>query len=119
MTARSELDLTKRDESARASVGADDPTFLSQSRNSRFIGSAAETGEGATAHGATTHVPAMAIDDLGIQAVIADPAGAITGAGRFTNCVSIPRNRAWSSRRDRRLPGAAGFGGGGGFRRNP
>jgi len=33
----------------------------------------------ATAHGATVHSPAMAIDDLGSQAVIADPAGAVTG----------------------------------------
>jgi uncharacterized protein len=33
----------------------------------------------ATAHGATVHLPAMPIDDLGSQAVIADPAGAVTG----------------------------------------
>ena len=33
----------------------------------------------AAAHGATARLPAMAIDDLGSQAVIADPAGAVTG----------------------------------------
>ena len=33
----------------------------------------------ATSHGATVHLPAMPIDDLGSQAVIADPAGAVTG----------------------------------------
>jgi uncharacterized protein len=33
----------------------------------------------AAAHGATVHLPAMAIDDLGVQAVIADPEGAVTG----------------------------------------
>ena len=33
----------------------------------------------ATGHGAPVHLPAMAIDDLGSQAVIADPAGAVTG----------------------------------------
>ena len=33
----------------------------------------------AAAHGATLHLPAMTIDDLGSQAVIADPAGAVTG----------------------------------------
>ena len=33
----------------------------------------------AAAHGATVDLPAMAIDDLGSQAVIADPAGAVTG----------------------------------------
>lgn len=40
----------------------------------------------ATAHGATVRLPATAIDDLGNQAVIADPAGAVTGiwqAGSF------------------------------------
>jgi predicted enzyme related to lactoylglutathione lyase len=33
----------------------------------------------ATAHGAALQLPATAIDDLGSQAVIADPAGAVTG----------------------------------------
>jgi uncharacterized protein len=33
----------------------------------------------AAAHGATVDLPAMAIDDLGSQAVISDPAGAVTG----------------------------------------
>jgi len=33
----------------------------------------------ATEHGATVRQPAMAIDDLGRQAVITDPAGAVTG----------------------------------------
>ncbi len=33
----------------------------------------------AAAPGATVQFPAMAIDDLGVQAVIADPAGAVTG----------------------------------------
>jgi hypothetical protein len=33
----------------------------------------------APAHRATVDLPAMAIDDLGSQAVISDPAGAVTG----------------------------------------
>jgi predicted enzyme related to lactoylglutathione lyase len=35
--------------------------------------------EVAVAHGAKVQVPAMAIDDLGSQAIIVDPAGAVTG----------------------------------------
>jgi len=30
-------------------------------------------------HGATVHAPAMAFEDVGIQAVIGDPSGAVIG----------------------------------------
>jgi len=46
----------------------------------------------AAAHGAAMHLPAMPIDDLGFQAVIADPAGAVTGIwqpGRFPGFTAI------------------------------
>lgn len=46
----------------------------------------------ASAHGAAVQVPATAIDDLGSQAVITDPAGAVTGIwqpGRFPGFTAI------------------------------
>ena len=47
----------------------------------------------AAAHGATVQLPAMAIDDLGVQAVIADPAGAGTG---ICSPAAFPAS-AWST----------------------
>jgi hypothetical protein len=44
----------------------------------------------ATGHGATVHLPAMVIDDLGSQAVIADPAGAVTGIWQPGSPVAFP-----------------------------
>ncbi|MGC9155570.1 MAG: VOC family protein, partial [Ferrimicrobium sp.] len=46
----------------------------------------------ASAFGGKVHLPAISVDDLGIQAVVADPAGAVTGiwqAGSFVGFTTL------------------------------
>ncbi len=50
----------------------------------------------AAAHGAAVQLPAMAIDDLGVQAVIAGPAGAVAGIWQPGSPAAFPAS-PWST----------------------